>query len=224
MLVRKSWAVAALLFVVVPVLAQTKEPAKPAAEPPKPAATPPAATPTAAAAQPAIGKPAPDFSLKGIDGKDWSLASAKGKVVVLEWMNDACPFCQKHMKGKTAANTMGKFKDKPVVWVGVNSTKECDKNVDAMKKACTDTGFTFPVLLDPTGKVGKMFGAKTTPHVFVIDQKGNLAYMGAIDDDEKGDKATKKSYVEEAVNALLTGSTVATPTTTPYGCSVKYAS
>lgn len=249
---RVSWIASAIVFAfAVSAFAQTepakpapaKEPAKPAAEPAKPVPAPakpvapaptaakepvkepakpaaPAATPAAPATGVAIGKPAPDFKLKDVDGKDVKLADYKGKVVVLEWANVGCPVCQRHAKGETASKVMGNFKDKPVVWINIDSTGDA-KPEDCKKFATANKLGTY--LMDPTGATGKAYGAKTTPHCFVIDQKGNLAYMGAIDDDNdgiKGDKA--KSYVKDAIDAVLKGSTVATATTDPYGCSVKY--
>jgi len=221
-----------------PVPAAAKEPAKEPAKPAAPAAVPapapakeaakepakdtakPAAAPAAAATAVAIGKAAPDFKLKDVDGKEQTLASYKGKVVVLEWSNPGCPICQRHAKGGTVAKVMGNFKDKPVVWVNIDSTG--DAKAEDCKKFATDNKLgTY--LMDPMGATGKAYGAKTTPHCFVIDKDGKLAYMGAMDDDEKGDKGDKaKNYVKEAVDAVLKGSTVATTTTDPYGCSVKY--
>ena len=218
-----------------------KEPAKPAAEPAKPAApavapapapakeaakepakpaAPAAAPAPAAATAAAIGKPAPDFKLKDVDGKEHGLAEYKGKVVVLEWSNSGCPVCQRHAKGETAAKVMGNFKDKPVVWVNVDSTG--DAKAEDCKKFATDNKLAT-YLLDPSGATGKAYGAKTTPHCFVIDKDGKLAYMGAIDDDKDGTKGDKaKNYVKDAVDAVLKGSTVATTTTDTYGCPVKY--
>ena len=243
--VRVSWIASAIAFAVaLPVFAQT-EPAKPALakepvkEAPKPAAPAPTvakepakeaakpAAPTAvsaaAATAVAIGKPAPDFKLKDVDGKDQSLAGYKGKVVVLEWSNSECPFCARHAKDKTAEKTLAGFKDKGVVWLNMDSNFGSETKIDAIKKFSKDNGLTAAWVLDPTGATGKAYGAKTTPHVFVIDQKGNLAYMGAMDDDKDGSKGDKaNNYVKEAVDAVLKGSTVATATTDPYGCTVKY--
>ncbi|MBI4719351.1 MAG: redoxin domain-containing protein [Planctomycetes bacterium] len=238
MSVRSRWITAVVLLIAVPVWAQANQPKpadKPAAEkapadktPPAPAKTekpadkPAAPAATASTGAPTIGKPAPDFALMDIDGKETKLSSFKGKVVVLEWVNHECPVCNRHIKGKTASNVMAKFKDKPVVWLGVDSSNFCETKKESIKKWHKDNGLTFPILLDAPGKVGKSYGAKTTPHVFVIDQTGNLAYQGAMDDDAEGNKEKKKNYVEEAINALLSGSTVATTTTQPYGCNVKY--
>jgi len=199
----------------VPAAAPAKEAAKePAKEPAKPAA------PAGAATAVAVGKPAPDFKLKGVDGKEHGLAEYKGKVVVLEWSSADCQFCQRHAKGGTVAKVMGNFKDKPVVWVNVDSTN--DAKAEDCKKFATDNKLET-YLLDPTGATGKAYGAKTTPHCFVIDKDGKLAYMGAMDDDKEGTKGDKaKNYVKEAIDAVLKGSTVATATTDPYGCPVKY--
>jgi peroxiredoxin len=202
-----------------PTAAPAKEAAKePAKEPAKPAT--PAAAPAAPATGVAIGKPAPNFNLKDVNGKEVKLADYKDKVVVLEWSSANCPVCKRHATGGTASKVMGNFKDKPVVWVNVDSTG--DAKAEDCKKFATDNKLgTY--LMDPTGATGKAYGAKTTPHIFVIDQKGNLAYMGAIDDDKDGSKGDKaKSYVKDAIDAVLKGSTVATSTTDPYGCSVKY--
>ncbi|MEK7710606.1 MAG: redoxin domain-containing protein [Planctomycetota bacterium] len=198
--------------------------AKPAVEPEKkaePAAKPVVADkPAAAATVAAIGKPAPDFTLKSAEGKDVKLADYKGKIVVLEWSNAGCPFCVRHAKNKTAEKTMAAYKDKGVVWVSIDSTDGA--KADDIKKFVKDNGLTAAYLLDPTGATGKAYGAKTTPHMFIIDAKGNLAYSGAIDDDADGKKEKARNYVQEAVDALLKGSTVATATTESYGCSVKY--
>lgn len=228
----------AIACFVVPALAQTqpKDAPKPAtpekkAEPAKPATTTTTTketketkkteTTVTTTGTAKVGAPAPDFKLKDLDGKERSLAEFKGKVVVLEWSNAGCPVCVRHAKGKTADKTMAAFKDKPVVWVNIDSTG--DAKADDVKKFVKDNSLTAPYLLDPSGATGKAYGAKTTPHMFVIDQKGNLAYAGAIDDDNAGDKGEKaKNYVKDAVDALLKGSTVATTTTEPYGCKVHY--
>ncbi|MDO8632667.1 MAG: redoxin domain-containing protein, partial [Phycisphaerales bacterium] len=168
----------------------------------------------------AIGKPAPAFTLKNLEGKDVKLADFSGKIVVLEWSNAGCPFCVRHAKNKTAEKTLANFKDKGVVWVNIDSTE--GTKTDDLKKFVKDNGLTAAYLLDTTGATGKAYGAKTTPHMFVIDAKGNLAYSGAIDDDADGKKEKARNYVQEAVDALLKGTTVATATTESYGCSVKY--
>jgi len=238
--VRTRLIALAIVCFVVPAFAQSggaqpaKDPAKPAAEPAKPTTpaakpvepakptTPTTATPTVATAA-AIGKPAPDFKLKDAEGKEHKLADYKGKVVVLEWTNSECPVCGRHAKAKTAENVMANFKDKGVAWLNVDSNDGCDTKVDGIKKFCKDNGLTGAWLLDPSGATGKAYGAKTTPHMFVLDKDGKVAYMGAMDDDNDGSKGAKaKNYVKDAVDSLLKGSAVATATTEPYGCTVKY--
>jgi len=169
-----------------------------------------------------IGKPAPDFALKDVDGKEYKLADFKDKVVVLEWTNYQCPVVNGYHKNKSMRNTLGKFEDKPVAWLAIDSSHFCAEKVDDIKKWSKEIDVEYPILLDAPGQVGHQYGAKTTPHMFVIDQKGVLAYSGALDDDPTGDKDNKRNYVEEAVTALLDGSAVATARTKPVGCSVKY--
>lgn len=215
------FAPALMLGIALPLFAQEhKEPAKPAAPAAKEA--PKAAAPAPAAAGVAIGKPAPDFKLKDTNGKDVSLADYKGKVVVLEWANAGCPVCKRHATAGTAGKVLGNFKDKGVVWLNIDSTASA--KADDCKKFATDNKMST-YLMDPTGATGKAYGAKTTPHCFVIDTKGNVAYMGAIDDDNDGSKGDKAvNYVKDAIDAVLKGSTVAKATTEPYGCSIKYGS
>lgn len=170
-----------------------------------------------------VGMPAPAFSLKGIDGKTHSLSDYKGKVVVLEWTNHKCPVVKRCHAAKLMTKTLTKFKGQPVVWLAINSTHADYATVDAIGAWAKEVGVTYPILLDAPGKVGHAYGAKTTPHMFVIDQKGVLAYAGALDNDPYGDKESGvRNYVEEAVKALLHGSTVKTANTKPYGCGVKY--
>jgi len=186
----------------------------------KKAAPQPGSATVAAGAE--IGKPAPDFTLKDIDGKEFKLSSFKGKTVVLEWINSECPVCQRHYKDKSMANTYNQFKTQNVVWLAIDSNNFAQTKKDAITKWWKDQGTPFPYLLDAPGTVGKLYGAKTTPHMFVIDPKGTLAYAGAIDDNNNGDKTKPQNYVADALTAITKGSAVATATTKPYGCSVKY--
>lgn len=169
-----------------------------------------------------IGKPAPDFTLKDVDGTEHKLSDLKGKVVVLEWINHECPVVNRcHNKGIMKSVT-AKFKEKPVAWFAVDSSHFCQDKVAPIRKWVQKNKISYPYLLDAPGKVGHIYAAKTTPHMFVIDRKGILAYAGAIDNDPYGKSESKRNYVEEAVSALLNGSAVATATAKPYGCSVKY--
>ncbi|MCG3131343.1 MAG: Thiol-disulfide oxidoreductase ResA [Phycisphaerae bacterium] len=178
-----------------------------------------------AAAVPAaeIGKPAPDFKLKDTEGKEHTLSSLKGKVVVLEWTNHTCPFVVYHQgEAKTMQKSFETFKGKDVVWLAIDSSFYCEEKKAGIQQWIKDKGISYPILLDASGQTGKAYGAKTTPHMFVIDRNGVLAYAGAIDDNPRKDKTTPRNYVIEAVNAALAGQTVQTAGTDPYGCSVKY--
>ncbi|MBM7112830.1 thioredoxin family protein [[Archangium] primigenium] len=170
-----------------------------------------------------VGKPAPAFTLKDEAGKEHSLAQYKGKIVVLEWTNPGCPFVQRHYTANTMQKTASGYDASKVVWLAVDSTASNAPDKSAAWKK--EKGFAFPVLQDPSGKVGKEYGARTTPHMYVIDDKGVVRYAGAIDDDARGNKTgTPTNYVKGAVDALLSGKDVPTATSEPYGCSVKYKS
>jgi peroxiredoxin len=172
-----------------------------------------------------VGEAAPNFKLSCTDGKEVTLESLKGKIVVLEWFNPDCPFVVKHHKThSTFKDLAAKYKGKEVVMVAINSSAEGKQGSGKERnaKAKTDFKVEYPILLDTDGKVGRMYGARTTPHMYVIDAKGVLAYAGAIDDDNSVDTAGKTNYVANAVDALLKGESVAKSETKPYGCSVKY--
>jgi len=236
--VRQLLVACAIVAFTVPALAQDKKPAEPAkpaapaakpAEPAKPAVAEPAkpAAPVATTTKvettvtvAAIGKPAPDFSLTSIDGKPVKLADSKGKITVLVWGNADCPAFKRVAEKKLLDKAFASIKDKNVVWYTIDSTHNA--TADGVKGYIAKNPVPGAYLLDPSGATGKAYGAKTTPHAFVIDAKGNLAYMGAFDDDSKGEKENARNYIVEAVNALASGSTVATATTDSYGCSVKY--
>jgi len=176
---------------------------------------------------PAIGGPAPDFHLTGIDGKTHNLSGFKGKIVVLEWTNPGCPVVQRHYKDGLMPALQKELAAKGIVWLAVNSTNPNHrdfKTAETLKPIYSEWNAAFmTLLLDPEGGAGKSFGAKTTPHMFVIDKDGKLVYNGAVDDDPQGDKETKTSYVWLAVDSLLKAEPVETTTSKPYGCSVKYA-
>lgn len=171
------------------------------------------------------GKKAPDFALKSFDGKETSLGALKGKIVVLEWINFECPFSKYHYETKTTMADMAKkYKAKGVTWLAINSTNHT--------KAAANTAFAkkhklpYPILNDIPGEVGKAYGARTTPHIFVIDKTGSIAYDGAIDNAPLGKIAKNEkyvNYVSQALDALLAGKPITTKQTKSYGCSVKYA-
>jgi peroxiredoxin len=169
----------------------------------------------------AVGQAAPDFKLKDLDGREVSLSAFKGKTVVLEWINPNCPFSRAHSDKKTMSATAAKHAD--AVWLGINSTNTTHRDYLAPaehKKFNTEKGITYPVLLDSSGEVGRAYGAATTPHMFVIDGGGKLAYVGAIDDSSRG--TAKVNYVDSALGAIASGKTPEPAATKSYGCSVKY--
>ena len=165
-----------------------------------------------------IGAPAPAFTLKDTAGKDVSLADFKGKVVVLEWMNPDCPVCREKMEDGSVAKMMADSKaiDPNVVFLFINSTHYMADKPASSGDYLTKNKVQAAALIDGDGAVGKAYGAKTTPHCYVIAADGTLAYDGAIDD--KG----STNYVVSAVKALKEGTAVSPATTKAYGCSVKY--
>jgi peroxiredoxin len=161
-----------------------------------------------------LGKEVPNFALKDTFGKEFKLSEFKGKTIVLEWVNQGCPVSKGAHKKKIMQDTYAKYAGKEVIWLGIDTTAGAQPEKNRVYAA--EMGIAFPILHDTDGKVGRMFGAKTTPHMFVIDKSGKLAYTGAIDDQGK------TNYVAAALDDLLAGRTVGTPKTDPYGCSVKY--
>ncbi|HLT28542.1 MAG TPA: redoxin domain-containing protein [Myxococcaceae bacterium] len=178
--------------------------------------------PTAHAAEPAtVGKAAPDFTLKDESGKTHKLSDYRGKTVVLEWTNPECPFVVRHYKAKTMTRTHAPFASKDVVWLAIDSTSHnTPQKSSAWKKK---EGFKYPVLQDASGKVGRAYGAKTTPHMYVIDKDGVLRFAGGIDDDPRGRSKSPNNFVTAALTAVVDGKTPAQQHSTPYGCTVKYA-
>lgn len=185
-----------------------------------------------AMAEPIINKPAPTFSGKAADGSTINLADLKGKTVVLEWTNHDCPYVKKHYD--QSSNIPGLQKDatgKEVVWLQVISSAPGQQgNVDGAtaislneKRGAAPTN----TILDSEGTIGKLYNAKTTPHMFVINAEGTLVYKGGIDSIKTANPADIPKavpYVKEALEALSAGKEIPNPSTAPYGCSVKYAS
>ena len=178
-----------------------------------------------------VGQKAPDFKLQGLDGKAISLSDYKGKTVVLEWFNPQCPYVvASHEKGGLV-KTAQKHIDKGVVWLAVNSGGEGKQGFDtAVNQAQVKKwNMSHPVLRDTSGEVGKLYGATNTPQMVVIGADGNVVYLGAIDNSPDGEGAspqggTLRNYVDEALADVEAKRPVKTPSTKPYGCSVKYAS
>jgi peroxiredoxin len=183
------------------------------------------------AAQATVGQAAPNFTLTGADDKPHSLSDYTGKYVVLEWTNPNCPFVHKFYDSGTMQALQKQWTGKGVVWLRVNSSAA---GHDGFQDASTLGAYekdnhvaATESLLDPDGQVGHTFGARTTPHMFVIDPKGTLIYAGGIDNHKSPDPesiAGATNYVSQALDESMAGKPVSVPTAQPYGCSVKYAS
>jgi peroxiredoxin len=185
--------------------------------------------PISQAAPATVGSSAPDFSLTDSNGKTHTLAEHKGKYVVLEWTNPQCPFVVKHYGSGNMQKVQKMAKDKGVVWLTIDSSapgKEGYLSGEEAKKArAGNYAESAALLLDPDGKVGKLYGAKATPHMFIIDPQGKLVYAGAIDSIKSASvddipKAT--NYVKVGLEEAMAGKPLSTPTSQAYGCSVKY--
>ena len=176
-----------------------------------------------------VGDPAPSFSLVDTNGKQHALDDFKGKVVVLEWFNHDCPFVKKHYDSGNMPALQSRYTAKDVVWLSINSSAPGKQGNYAPDKASElskekKSAATY-VLLDQDGTVGRLYGAKTTPHMYVIDGKGILRYEGAIDSVSSTDQADIKdatNYVAAAVDAVMAGKNVDPSVTQSYGCGVKY--
>jgi hypothetical protein len=178
-----------------------------------------------------VGQMAPAFSAKDVSGKTVSLADFKGKTVVLEWVNPGCPYVRKHYSGGNMQGTQQEALSKNMVWLAINSTEPGhtdylapDKLAAWMKEQKSPATHT---LMDESGTIGKAYGARTTPHMYIIDTKGMLVYAGGIDSIPSASatdipKAT--NFVKVSLNELASGKPVSNAVTRPYGCSVKYKS
>jgi peroxiredoxin len=172
-----------------------------------------------------VGEAAPAFSLKGLDGKTHALADYRGKVVVLEWLNPNCPFSNRHAEEKTMTTLAAKYGE--VVWLGIDSTSPSSGDYlkpAAMYEWTEKHGIHYGVLYDDSGSVGHAYGAKTTPHMFIVGKDGKIAYNGAIDDDPGGRKVmtARVNFIDGGLAAERSGKTPDPAATKPYGCSVKY--
>lgn len=185
----------------------------------------------AASAAVDTGKPAPDFTLPSQDGKPVKLSGLKGSWVVLEWYNGGCPFVRKHYDSKNMQDTQKKYTAQGVKWLSIVSSKPGKQGhltaAQAQETLKSEGMSSTAILLDPKGDVGRLYGAKTTPHMYVIDPKGTLVYMGGIDDRPSADPADIKgarNHVAAALDEAMAKppKKISVPTTKPYGCSVKY--
>ena len=183
------------------------------------------------AATAVVGQPAPAFNISDASGKAVSLADFKGKTVVLEWVNPGCPYVRKHYDSANMQTTQKGVAGQGVVWLAVNSTaqdhgdykKPADMAawMQSQKAAATHT------LMDSDGKIGKAYGARTTPHMYIVDPAGKLVYMGGIDDkptNNPADIPNSKNYVRAALGEVMAGKPVSEPVTRAYGCTIKYQS
>ena len=170
------------------------------------------------------GEVAPDFTLSGT-----TLSDLRGKIVVLEWLNHGCPFVRKHYDSHNMQKLQKEMKGKGVVWLSIISSKPGSQGYVDVPGAIAEkekySSEADHILLDPTGKVGKMYEAKTTPHMYVINKDGVLVYQGAIDDKPDTNQesiAGARNYVREAINKTLAKEPIKANTTKAYGCAVKY--
>lgn len=177
-----------------------------------------------------VDSPAPNFTLKDHKGNEHSLSDFKGKYVVLEWINFGCPFVKKHYDSENMQNLQKKYTGKDVVWLSICSSAEGKQGYmssEKISKKLNDlNGAQTAYLIDKSGKVGKMYNAKTTPNMYVIDPDGNLIYKGAIDDKpstDTDDVDDATNYVSNCLDAAMNGSEVEVKSTKPYGCGVKYS-
>lgn len=184
----------------------------------------------AAAVQAKVGEPAPAFTANATNGSPVSLASYKGKVVVLEWTNHECPYVRKHYETGNMQALQREATAQGVVWLTLISSAKGEQGYVTAAQAdeLTTSRKAAPtaVLLDEPGVVGRMYGATNTPHMYVVDKAGTLIYAGAIDDrptTRRADVPGASNYVRAALESVSTGQPVKTPITRAYGCTVKYS-
>ena len=182
-----------------------------------------------AAAQATLDKPAPNFTGQGSDGKMYTLADYRGKFVVLQWYNRDCPFIHKHYDSGNMQKLQDTYGKKGVIWFEILSSAPGKEGYMTAAEAQENRGKngtkSIATLVDPEGTIGKLYAAKSTPHMFVIDPKGILIYQGAIDDHATADASdipSSKNYVVAALDEAMAGKPVSNPSTRPYGCGVKY--
>ncbi len=184
---------------------------------------------TAVRATPSVGQPAPAFSLTDTAGKTVQLADFRGRHVVLEWVNPGCPYVRKHYSNANMQGTQRDVTAQGVVWLAINSTENASTDylapaqmgrwMQGQQATATHT------LMDEDGTVGKAYGARTTPHMYIVDPAGKLIYAGGIDSvpsSRVDDIKTAVNYVKQGVREALAGQPIRAATTPPYGCSIKY--
>ncbi len=186
--------------------------------------------PAKASLEAQVGQPAPDFTATDIHGQEVKLSSYKGKNIVLEWTNHECPFVVKHYSAGNMQATQNKAREMGVEWITIVSSAPGTQghiSPEQAKTMLTEQGANPSTkILDESGMIGKLYGAKTTPHMYVVNAEGTLVYAGAIDDNSSPNPETIEgatNYVLSALEALAAGQNIETAQTQPYGCSVKYA-
>ena len=177
-----------------------------------------------------VGEMAPDFTLKDANGKEHSLSDFKGKYVVLEWTNYGCPFVKKHYHSGNMQKLQSEFAEKGVVWLSICSSANGNQGYFAGKELVetikSEKSRAAAYLVDESGEVGRLYQAKTTPNMYVVNPKGHLIYAGAIDDTPSAnpdDIPKSANYVADALQDAMSGKEVKVKATQPYGCSVKYS-
>ncbi len=179
----------------------------------------------------AVGQAAPTFTLNDTNGKAINLADYKGKIVVLEWHNPECPFVKKHYDSANMQGLQSKYTKDGVAWLAVSSTEPAHQDykkpdvLNALLKSSKASPTAY--LMDESGATGKAYGARTTPHMYIINREGTLVYAGGIDDKRSANIADikgAKNFVAAALDELKAGKSVTVATSAPYGCSVKYKS
>ena len=180
-------------------------------------------------AAPQLGQPAPDFTAPDVQGKNVKLSDYRGKFVVLEWTNPDCPYVRRHYNSGNMPGLQKEVGAKDVVWLTVNSTNQTSSEFKApgqMAKWMADKGAApKATLIDKDSKVGRLYDARTTPHMYIVDPQGKLIYAGAIDDKRWNTEAGTKNannHVRAALGEAMSGKPVSVASTSPYGCTVKY--
>ena len=182
-------------------------------------------------AAPSVGQPAPDFTLQDANGKTVKLSDYRGKYVVLEWTNPGCPYVRKHYNSGNMPATQQDAQSKGVVWLAIHSTER--EHPDYLKPAALSDWLKerqsklSAILMDEEGEVGRAYGARTTPHMYIVSPQGRLIYAGGIDSipsSRTEDIAKATNYVKVALAEALAGKPITAAQTRPYGCSVKYKS
>ena len=182
-----------------------------------------------AQAQAVVGQPAPAFSATDTAGRPVSLAAFQGKYVVMEWLNPGCPFVRKHYNSANMPGLQKEFTAKNVVWLSVNSTEKAASDYLAPAQLAAwmkeKSAASTATLMDEEGRIGKAYGARTTPHMYIVNPQGTLVYAGGIDSTPSArvdDIKTATNFVRQGLNEALAGKQVSTATAQPYGCTIKY--